>query len=48
MKLKNFSLILITLIFSSCSSVQEYVFPSLSDEEVVTPPSIEETQIVIQ
>ena len=48
MKLKNFSLILITLIFSSCSSVQEYVFPSLSDEEVVTPPSIEETQIVNQ
>jgi hypothetical protein len=48
MKLKNFSLILITFIFSSCSSVQEYVFPSLSDEEVVTPPSIEETQIVNQ
>ena len=48
MKLKNSSLILITLIFSSCSSVQEYVFPSLSDEEVVTPPSIEETEIVNQ
>ena len=48
MKLKNSSLILITLFFSSCSSVQEYVFPSLSDEEVVTPPSIEETEIVNQ
>lgn len=28
---------------NSCSSIQEYVFPSLSDEEVVTPPSIVET-----
>ena len=33
--------ILIIFILTSCSSVQEYVFPSLSDEEVVAPPQIE-------
>ena len=33
---------LIISILSSCSSVQEYVFPSLSDEEVVAPPQIED------
>ena len=42
MKKKITSLIIITFL-SSCSSVQEYVFPSLSDEEVVTPPSVEIT-----
>ena len=35
--------ILLILVLTSCSSVQDYIFPSLSDEEVVTPPSIEET-----
>ncbi len=34
------------MFFTSCSNVSEYIFPSLSDEEVVTPPSIEDTQIV--
>ena len=48
MKSKNFSLFIITLIFTSCSSVQEYIFPSLSDEEVVTPPSIDETVQIIE
>ena len=42
MKKKITSLIIITFL-SSCSGVQEYVFPSLSDEEVVTPPSVEIT-----
>ena len=41
---KNLKHLLITLAFfsSSCSSVQDYVFPSLSDEEVSTPPALEE------
>ena len=38
-KLPTFLLILFTY---SCSGVQEYVFPSLSDEEVVAPPALEE------
>ena len=28
-------------ILTSCSSLQEYVFPSLSDEEIVSPPQID-------
>ena len=38
------NLILLTLIFvlCSCSGIQEYVFPSLSDEEVSIPPALEE------
>ena len=39
LKLPTFLLILFTY---SCSGVQEYVFPSLSDEEVVAPPALEE------
>ncbi len=33
---------------NSCSSVQEYVFPSLSEEEVVTPPAIEEAPAFVE
>jgi len=32
----------------SCSGVQEYVFPSLSDEEVVAPPALEEVPQTIE
>ncbi len=38
---------LILLYFvASCSGIQEYVFPSLSDEEVATPPSIVEVPTI--
>ena len=33
---------------SSCTGVQEYVFPSLSDEEVVAPPALEEVPATIE
>ena len=38
------------LIFAtySCSSVQEAVFPSLSDEEVVAPPALEEVPAAVE
>ncbi len=41
-KYSNF--IALALVFSSysCTGVQEYVFPSLSDEEVAAPPALEE------
>ena len=41
---KNFNLLALAFIFScySCTGVQEYVFPSLSDEEVAAPPALEE------
>ena len=39
--LKYLSLSLVFIMYS-CSGVQEYVFPSLSDEEVVAPPALEE------
>ena len=32
----------------SCTGVQEYVFPSLSDEEVVAPPALEEVPQTIE
>ena len=44
-KLPTFLLILLTY---SCSGVQEYVFPSLSDEEVVAPPALEEVPQTIE
>lgn len=42
--------VLISLFFLtySCSSVQEAVFPSLSDEEVVAPPALEEIPAAIE
>ena len=45
LKLPTFFLILFTY---SCSGVQEYVFPSLSDEEVVAPPALEEVPQTIE
>ncbi|MFL2679638.1 MAG: hypothetical protein ACJ0GH_04615 [Alphaproteobacteria bacterium] len=40
----TYKYLMILLAFStySCTGVQEYVFPSLSDEEVVAPPALEE------
>lgn len=48
MKYKYLVFLSTVLFISSCSSVQEYVFPSLSDEEVVTPPSINETPDLVE
>ncbi len=42
MKFKYLSLLITAMFISSCSNVQEFVFPSLSDEEIVTPPSVNE------
>ena len=44
----NISLILLTFITYSCSSVQDAVFPSLSDEEVVAPPALEEVPAAVE
>ena len=43
-------ILLLSLIFAtySCSSVQDAVFPSLSDEEVVAPPALEEVPTVVE
>ena len=48
MKSNFFSLLILTLIFNSCSNVSDFIFPSLSDEEVVTPPSIDETVQIVE
>ena len=40
--------ILPAFIVSSCTGVQDYVFPSLSDEEVVAPPALEEVPATIE
>jgi len=45
--LKHPSLLLAFFTFS-CTGVQEYVFPSLSDEEVVAPPALEEVPQTIE
>ena len=45
--LKHPTLLLAFLTFS-CTGVQEYVFPSLSDEEVVAPPALEEVPQTIE
>ena len=45
LKLPTFFLALLTY---SCSGVQEYVFPSLSDEEVAAPPALEEVPASVQ
>ena len=41
---KYFNFLALAFIFSSysCTGVQEYVFPSLSDEEVAAPPALED------
>ena len=47
---KIFKLLVLLLVFTtySCTGVQEYVFPSLSDEEVVAPPALEEVPPAIE
>jgi hypothetical protein len=44
----KYFLILPAFIVSSCTGVQDYVFPSLSDEEVVAPPALEEVPATIE
>mgnify|MGYP000201782640 CR=1 FL=1 len=41
-------IILFTFATYSCSSVQDAVFPSLSDEEVVAPPALEEVPAAVE
>ncbi len=45
-----FNYLALAFIFScySCTGVQEYVFPSLSDEEVAAPPAIEEVPSAVE
>ena len=45
-----FNYLTLAFIFScySCTGVQEYVFPSLSDEEVAAPPAIEEIPTAVE
>ena len=38
----NHLLYILTFFLYSCSSVQEYVFPTLEDEEVTSPPALED------
>jgi hypothetical protein len=47
---KTFKSLLLLIIFTtySCTGVQDYVFPSLSDEEVVAPPALEEVPEAIE
>ena len=47
---KYFIFLSLVLIFScySCTGVQEYVFPSLSDEEVAAPPALEEVPQAVE
>ena len=47
---KYFNFIAFALIFSiySCTGVEEYVFPSLSDEEVAAPPALEEVPEAVE
>ncbi len=46
---KYFNFLALAFIFSSysCTGVQEYVFPSLSDEEVAAPPALEEVPAAV-
>ena len=47
---KYFNFLALALLFSSysCTGVQEYVFPSLSDEEVAAPPALEEVPEAVE
>ena len=40
--------LLLAFLTISCTGVQEYVFPSLSDEEVVAPPALEDVPQTIE
>ena len=42
MKFKYLAFLITPFLINSCSNVQEYIFPSLSDEEVITPPAIDD------
>ena len=44
----NFLSIALLLVTYSCTGVQEYVFPSLSDEEVAAPPALEEVPQAVE
>lgn len=46
---KYFNFLALTFIFLSysCTGVQDYVFPSLSDEEVAAPPALEEVPVAV-
>ena len=48
MKSNFFSLLVLTIFLTSCSNVSDFIFPSLSDEEVVTPPSIDDTVEIVE
>ena len=41
-------LFLLAFVTYSCSGVQDYVFPSLSDEEVVAPPALDEVPAAVE
>lgn len=43
MKFQKIYLLTLVFIVSSCANVQEYIFPSLSDETLVTPPTIDDS-----
>ncbi len=44
----NFLSIALLLVTYSCTGVQEYVFPSLSDEEVAAPPALDEVPTSVE
>ena len=43
MKFQKIYLLTLVFIVSSCANVQEYIFPSLSDETLATPPTIDDS-----
>ena len=43
-KIKTPLIILLAFFTFSCSGVQDYVFPHLSEDEVAAPPALEEVQ----
>ena len=47
-KIFNYISLTFVLLVYSCTGVQEYVFPSLSDEEVAAPPALEEVPTAVQ
>ena len=47
-KIFNYISLTFVLLVYSCTGVQEYVFPSLSDEEVAAPPALEEVPAAVQ
>lgn len=43
MKFQQIYFLTLVFIVSSCANVQEYIFPSLSDETLATPPTIDDS-----